>query len=104
MAVIAYITRYSSKATDWQRLTSGQALSLLGGQEGDGTDLDLSDGEPKEIEAAEAGIFRILIDGGNARVRIGVGEVDIEAGEFWLDGGEDLRFVRKGQKLVMKAA
>ncbi|MCW2362450.1 hypothetical protein M2336_001891 [Sphingobium sp. B1D7B] len=100
----AYITRYSTNSLNWQRLSSGQALSVLGHQDGDGIALDLADGEQAETEAFDGPcLCRIVIVGGDAQVRIAK-DADADTGELWLDGTTDQRYVRKGERIAIKRA
>jgi len=98
----AYITKHTTQAPNWPRLSNMQAIGALGGHEGDSIDLDFSTGEAHTGDLTE-GLYRIGIDGGNARVRIEVNAFSDQTGEFWFDGDKDLRFVREGQRISVIA-
>jgi hypothetical protein len=101
----AHITRHSSDAKLWARLSGGQAISALGGQEGNALDLDLADGTAKSTAVVSAaGLYRIAIDGADVRLRIGAGAVADDTGERWFDGDSDIRYLRSGERISVKVA
>jgi|GEM_PF-2810075 len=100
----AYITRHSSEAQKWPRMTGMQALPMLAAHEGDSIDRDFTGGEA-HTDALEAGVYEITILGGNARIKIGADVVATEAnGQLWIDGRSAVRFVREGQRISVIAA
>lgn len=98
----AYITRHTTDAANWPRLSSMQTIGALGGHIGSSIDLDFSTGEQHTADLAQ-GLYRIAIDGGNARIVIEANATADQAGEFWFDGDKDLRFVRDGERISVIA-
>lgn len=99
----AYITKHTTQAQNWPRTSNMQAIGVLGAHEGDSIDLDFSTGEDHTADLTE-GLYRIAIDGGNARVLIEQNGIATQAnGEFWFDGDKDLRHVRQDQRISIVA-
>jgi hypothetical protein len=100
----AFITRHSTDTRQWARLSGGQAIGSLGGQDGNALDLEL-DADAEHTAAAEsAGLYRITIDGADVRLRIGKGAVADGTGERWLDGSCETRYLRSGERISVKVS
>ncbi|OJY65519.1 MAG: hypothetical protein BGP16_12910 [Sphingobium sp. 66-54] len=103
MAVV-YITRYSINARNWARLTSGQAIAVLGGQIGDTVTVEPG-AEPTEPDpAARDSLYRIRVDGGACRMRIGKEALADAQSEPLFDGDDELRFLLPGERISLVAA
>lgn len=99
----AYITKHTTQAPNWPRMSNMEALGALGGHEGNSIDLDFSAGED-HTDPLDEGLYRIAIDGGNARIKIEANAIaDQQNGEFWFDGDKDVRFVRQDQSILIIA-
>lgn len=103
---IAYITRYSLVDRDLAQTNAGQLVAAIGAPLGPSIEYDLSDNVSHSTAVAEQdSLYRVLVDGGNARIQVGDDEsVADSTSEFWLDGSDDLRLVKRGQRLSVKAA
>jgi hypothetical protein len=99
-----FITRHTVEARKWPRLSSGQALGALGGQDGDALDLELGANETHTAPAQSAALYRIMIDGADARVRIGKDAEASETGERWLDGSCETRYLMSGERISVVVA
>lgn len=99
----AYITKHTTDAANWPRLSSMQTIGALGGHIGNSIDLDFTGGEDHTADLSQ-GLYRIAIDGGNARIVIEANAVAEQvSGEFWFDGDKDVRFVREGERISVIA-
>lgn len=96
-----FITRYSINAKNWARLSSGQAVSVLGAQLGDTIALDTSGGSSETVSAreAQAALYRIRVSGGDCRMRIGHDAVADATAEPLFDGDDELRYLLPGQRI-----
>lgn len=99
----AVITRYSTEARRWSRLSQGQAISVLSGHEGARITLALDAGDVEHSPPAESpGIYRIKIIGADVTLRIGKDAVADATGELWEDGETELRYVAAGERISIK--
>lgn len=98
-----YITRYSINAQRWARLSSGQAIAVLGGQLGD-TEVVVPGAEATEPDpAVKPSLYRIRVEGGDCRMRIGAEALADAQSEPLFDGDDELRYLMPGERISLVA-
>ncbi len=101
---IVNVTRYSVDARAWPRLSQGVAVSALAASDGASVDIALDMTARHMPPAPAAGLYRIVVVGGDARVTVGPGAVADENSEYWIAGSTEMRFVQKGTRISVRAA